>query len=90
MEIDSKGLATQSFLDVIGSIESELNTRLFNIGLTILKWHAVTFEVGHAVGMPKLVMQFACNTLCVGQKIVWYSKIKTNFCPKIIVFSEKK
>ena len=54
------------------------------------QWHAVTSEAGHAVGMPKLVMQLTYNTLWVGQKLVWDSKTKTNFFPKIMVFSTKK
>ena len=78
------------FIDVIASIKSKLKARLFNIGLTILQWRVVTSEAGHAVGMLKLVMQLTCNTLWVGQKFVWNSKTKTNFCHKIIAFSKKK
>ena len=72
------------------NIKSELNKRLFNPNLTVLQWDTVTSEVCHAVGMTKLVMQLICNTLWVGQKTVWDSKTKTNFCPKIVVFLKKR
>ena len=54
-----------------------------------MQWRTVTSEAGHAIGMPKLDMQFICNTLGVEPKIVWDSKTKTN-CPKIIVLSKEK
>ena len=76
------------FIDDIASTKSELNTRSFNIGLIILQWRAVTTEAGHAVGMPKLVVK--CNSLWVGQKIMWDFKTKTKFCPKTMMFAKKK
>ena len=64
------------------------------------QWRSVTYETGHVLGMPKLVMQldvlWVLNgwdmqyfTGRVGQKIVWDSKTSTNFCRKIKLFLKK-
>ena len=39
-------------------------------------------EAGHAVGMPKLVIQLTCNTLRVGQKLYGILRRRQIFAPK--------
>ena len=45
------------------------------VGLTVSQWHVVTSEAGHAIGMQHFM------------DTVWDSKMKTNFCLKIMMWS---